>query len=82
MKKLNVILAFFLSVVTFVANAQTDLPPNAKPGKCYSKCLIPDQFETSTEQVTVKPASSRTEVVPAVYETVTEKVEKKLHQQD
>ena len=51
-----------------------DLPPNAQPGKCYAKCLIPDQYDTVTEQILLKEASSRLEVVPAVYETVTEQV--------
>jgi len=51
-----------------------DLPPNAQPGKCYAKCLIPDQYDTVTEQILLKEASSRLEVVPAVFETVTEQV--------
>lgn len=51
-----------------------DLPTNAQPGKCYAKCLIPDQYDTVTEQVLLKEASSRLEVVPAVFETVTEQV--------
>ena len=48
------------------AFAQQDLPPNAIPGKCYAKCLIPDQYETVTEQILLKEASTRIEVVPAV----------------
>lgn len=56
------------------AQSDGDLPPNAVAGKCYAKCMIPDVFETVTEQILLKEASSRLEVVPAVYETVTEQV--------
>jgi len=56
------------------AQGGSDLPPNAVAGKCYAKCMIPDQYETVTEQVLLKEASSRLEVVPAVYETLNEQV--------
>ncbi|MGB1205125.1 MAG: peptidoglycan-binding domain-containing protein [Chitinophagales bacterium] len=56
------------------AYAQADLPPNAVAGKCYAKCLIPDEYETVTEQILLKEASSRIEVVPAAYETVDEQI--------
>ncbi len=56
------------------AQISGDLPPNAVSGKCYAKCLIPDQYETVTEQILLKEASARIEVVPAVYETVSEQV--------
>lgn len=36
---------FVLFVCSQVAAAQ-DAPPNAKPGKCYAKCLMPDKNET------------------------------------
>lgn len=51
-----------------------EFPPNAQPGKCYAKCVIPEAFENYTERVLAKEASTRLEVVPAVYETVTEQV--------
>ncbi|MBL7784973.1 MAG: peptidoglycan-binding protein [Chitinophagales bacterium] len=52
----------------------SDLPPNAVAGKCYAKCMAPDQYETVTEQILLKEASTRLEVVPAVYESTTEQV--------
>lgn len=52
----------------------TDLPPNAVPGKCYAKCLIPDEYKTVTEQVLVKEASKKIQVVPAEYGTTTEQM--------
>lgn len=59
-----------------VANAQ-DYPPNAEPGKCYAKCMIPDQYETTTNEVLVKQATQRLEISPAQYETVEEQIESK-----
>lgn len=70
---------FVISVLAFAfaisAQAQgDDVPPNAEPGKCYAKCVIPDQYKTVTEQVLVKEAATRRSVVPAAFETVTERV--------
>ena len=47
-----------------------DYPPNAIPGKCYARCLAPDQYEIREEQVIDKPASIKIEKIPAKYETV------------
>ncbi len=58
---------------TFV-NAQDDLPINAVAGKCYAKCMIPDQYETVTEQILLKEASARLEIVPAQYENRNEQI--------
>lgn len=51
-----------------------DLPPNAKPGECYAKVFIPEQFGTKTETVCTREASERLEIVPAVYDWVEERV--------
>ena len=56
------------------AYGQADLPSNAVAGKCYAKCMVPDQYETVTEQVLLKEASTRLEVVPAQYQTTNEQV--------
>jgi hypothetical protein len=73
MKRFNILfaIAFLFFAVAAVAQPQ-DTPPNAEPGKCYAKCMIPDEYETVTERIKVKDASTRIETVPAVYETVTE----------
>ena len=44
-----------------------DLPPNAKKGECYSRVLIPAQYQTTTERVLDREASDRVEVIPAEY---------------
>ncbi len=75
MKNFNKIL-LTAATVFFCGNAmaQGDFPPNAQPGKCYAKCVIPEQWETTSEEVLVKEASSRIEVAPATYQTVSEEI--------
>ncbi|MDB5284094.1 MAG: peptidoglycan-binding domain 1 protein [Bacteroidota bacterium] len=54
--------------------AVPDYPPNAIPGHCYARCVIPDQFDFKEEQVLDKPASVNIERIAArfvvVYDTV------------
>jgi regulator of extracellular matrix RemA (YlzA/DUF370 family) len=47
-------------------------PPNAEPGSCYARCNLPALYETTSEQVVVKEASTRLVTTPAVYRTVSE----------
>lgn len=49
-------------------------PPNAEPGHCYARVLIPATWNQTTETVLVSEASERVEITPARYETVTERV--------
>lgn len=44
-----------------------DFPPNAVPGKCYEKVLIPPSYESYTEQIVDAPQRTETRVIPAVY---------------
>ncbi len=48
--------------------------PNAKAGECYAKVVIPAQYKTEEQKVTIKDASSKIEIIPAKYEWVEEKV--------
>lgn len=50
------------------------LPPNAKPGECYSRVLVPAQYESGEETVLARAASSRIEVIPAEYGMVEETI--------
>jgi len=43
--------------------------PNAKPGECYAKVIIPAQFDVKIETVLVKPVSEKVSVAPAVFDT-------------
>lgn len=59
---------------TTVERVADVLPPNAKPGECFVKVFVPEQFETTTKQVCVREASERLEIVPAQYEWVEERI--------
>jgi hypothetical protein len=41
-----------------------DYPPNAQPGQCFAKVLVPEVTETYTEQVLVSPEKTVTKVIP------------------
>lgn len=67
-------LCAFSTAPVWAQATNDNFPPNAEPGKCYARCWIPDQYETTTEQVQVKPESKRLETIPGTFETVTERV--------
>ena len=50
------------------------LPPNAKPGECYTRLFIPPVYKTETDKILKKQASEKLEIIPAKYEWVEEKV--------
>lgn len=72
------ILAAAVAAVSIPALAEpidaTRTLPNAKPGECYAKVVIPAEYKTEKVDVTVKQASARFETIPAKYEIVEEKV--------
>lgn len=75
MNKTYTLLSFFFVLFSLSGFSQpSDLPANTEPGKCYAKCLIPDEFETITEQKEIKAAYAKTLVVVPEYETVTKKI--------
>jgi hypothetical protein len=58
-----------------IANAQgAGYPPDAQPGQCFARVLIPEITEVVTEQVLDVAASKQIRVIPATFETVTETV--------
>ena len=52
----------------------SDYPADAVVGKCYARCLAPDVFDLKEDVVVDKPATTKTEIIPATYETVNETV--------
>ncbi|NNM00007.1 MAG: hypothetical protein HKO62_04590 [Gammaproteobacteria bacterium] len=50
------------------------LPPNAEPGQCYARVLVPPKFRTESERVLKSAASNRVETLPAEFEWVEERV--------
>ncbi len=68
---------FFATAVLFCiavnTNAQ-ELPPDAEPGKCYVKCITPDEFEKVTETVVISPSYKKLVTRSATYKIVEERV--------
>lgn len=57
------------------AQASSSLtPPNAKPGQCFTKILVPAKYRTVSERQLVEEASQRIEVIPASFKSGTKRV--------
>ena len=52
----------------------TNTLPNAKPGQCFAKVMVPAEYRDETTTVIVKEGSEKVEVVPAKYNIVEERV--------
>lgn len=78
MKKITMSLLSAAALTTSgIAIAQIDATstlPNAKPGECYAKVIIPAKFETRTEDVVVSDASEKIEIIPSKYSWGEEKI--------
>ena len=58
-----------------VSNGDLSLyPPDAQPGECYAKVLVPAKYETISEKVVKREASEKVTIVPAKFEWVEERV--------
>lgn len=56
-------------------NMSGDLPPNAKPGECYAKVLIPARVQGREETVQISEEQKvLARIIPAKYEIETERV--------
>jgi len=75
---LSVFLLALLFTTTVIAQEQDipfdDLPPTQEFGKCYAKCKAADVYETVSQQVLVKEASTKLNKVAAVYENGSERL--------
>ncbi len=73
--KLAVLGAFASTASVGIAmDDMTNVLPNAKPGECYAKVVIPAQYRTESSTIIVKEASEAVKIIPAKYETVEERV--------
>ncbi len=75
--KLSTVVAVSLIAASSSLTAEaveSSIIPNAQPGECYAKALIPAKFETHTEKVLVKEASEKLEVIPAQFGTSKQKI--------
>lgn len=75
MKPIYTILVF-LCAISLTAQEQylEKLPDNPDPGKCYAKCIVPDQYKIETASVLKVPAHNKLKVIPAQYKTVNDEV--------
>lgn len=75
MEKINFTIFAIFIFFTSLVYAQPEVEiPHAKPGSCYTKCLIADEYTTETEQIELKAASVKVEIIPAEYASVSEQV--------
>jgi len=51
-----------------------DLPPDAEPGNCYTKVIVPADYRTVTERLLTREASEQLEITPAEFKWVEERV--------
>lgn len=49
-------------------------PPNAKPGQCFTRVIIPPQYETISSRQMVEDAGEKIQVIPASYKTGSKRV--------
>jgi len=54
--------------------ASTLYPPNAQPGECYARVLVPAKFDTVSERVVKREATEEVKVIPGKFEWVEERV--------
>ncbi|MBL4616749.1 MAG: peptidoglycan-binding protein [Robiginitomaculum sp.] len=54
--------------------ASAGYPPNARAGQCFSRILIPEITETTTEQVIDQPMGTELRIIGATYEFVQEQI--------
>ncbi len=52
----------------------TEALPNAKPGECYARVVIPAQYRAESSTVVVKEASEQVQIIPAKYEWTEQRV--------
>ena len=52
----------------------TLFPPDAKPGHCYARVLLPATYDVSEEKILVRPAETKIEIEDARYEWAEEAV--------
>ena len=50
------------------------LPPNAKPGECFTRAYIPAQYKTTSERMLLSEATEKVNTIPATYTWGTERV--------
>lgn len=55
----------------------TNTLPDAKPGECFAKVIVPAAYETNAEEVVVQPEQETVEIIPATFDAAEKDVETK-----
>ena len=53
----------------------TNTLPDAKPGECFAKVIIPAEYEIKTEEIVVQPGRETVDISPATFDTSEVEVE-------
>ncbi len=74
MKLLSSVSALFVFSSAGIAADMNSVLPDAKPGECYARVMIPAQYRNEKSTVVVREASERLSIVPAKFKWDTERV--------
>ncbi len=74
MKLLASVTAMLACSSVGIAADMNSFLPDAKPGECYARVMIPAEFRTESSTVVVREASERLSIVPAKYQWDTQQV--------
>lgn len=74
MKKPTILVFVLMMAASFAFAQGGNLPANPTPGKCYIRCVTPEQYGTDEKRMLARPAYKRLEKIPAEYKTVEETV--------
>lgn len=70
MKTTYIIFTMLSCSIVFSQEYLESQPINPEPGKCYAKCVTPDEFKDETIKVESVPSYKKLEIVPAIYKTI------------
>jgi len=70
----SLLIMLITSNLAFGQGGMDALPSNPEPGKCYAKCIEPDEYKEEVFTVKIKPEYTKLEVIPAEYKSVDEEI--------
>lgn len=82
MKKI-IFIVVLLNIFVFDAQCQSrDVPPNAQPGKCYAKCMIPDTTTKTANWSTWEEVVCSPDITPRLVSDITNALKDKGYNVD
>ena len=73
-KRISLALTIGASSAALAVDDHTDTLPDAKPGQCFAKVMVPAEYKNETSTIVVKEASEKVTVTPAKYGTDEERI--------